>query len=68
MQSTFIVGFPDKTHEDFNILLEWLEKVKIQRAGYFKYEEVKVAAANNLGLENILEEVKEKPWHHFMAK
>ncbi|WP_375672921.1 radical SAM protein, partial [Bartonella sp. AA16SXTY] len=31
LRSTFIVGFPGETHEDFNILLEWLDEVKIER-------------------------------------
>ncbi|WP_375644818.1 30S ribosomal protein S12 methylthiotransferase RimO [Bartonella sp. MR100HLJHH] len=68
LRSTFIVGFPGETNEDFNILLEWLEEAKIERAGCFKYEEVKGAVANDLGLENIPEEVKENRWHRFMAK
>ncbi|WP_273759950.1 30S ribosomal protein S12 methylthiotransferase RimO [Bartonella sp. ML70XJBT.G] len=68
LRSTFIVGFPGETNEDFNILLEWLEEVKIERAGCFKYEEVKGAVANDLGLESISEEVKENRWHRFMAK
>ncbi|WP_455481360.1 30S ribosomal protein S12 methylthiotransferase RimO [Bartonella sp. B12(2025)] len=68
LRSTFIIGFPGETDEDFNILLEWLEEAKIERAGCFKYEEVKGATANNLGLERISEEVKEKRWHRFMAK
>ncbi|WP_375619816.1 30S ribosomal protein S12 methylthiotransferase RimO [Bartonella sp. TS25HLJMH] len=68
LRSTFIVGFPGETNEDFNILLEWLEEAKIERAGCFKYEEVKGAAANDLGLENIPEEVKENRWHRFMIK
>ncbi|WP_208434228.1 30S ribosomal protein S12 methylthiotransferase RimO [Bartonella taylorii] len=68
LRSTFIVGFPGETNEDFNILLEWLEETKIERAGCFKYEEVKGAAANDLDLENIAEEVKESRWHRFMAK
>ncbi|WP_375648261.1 30S ribosomal protein S12 methylthiotransferase RimO [Bartonella sp. MU70NMGDW] len=68
LRSTFIVGFPGETNEDFNILLKWLEEAKIERAGCFKYEEVKGAAANDLGLENIPEEVKENRWHRFMAK
>ncbi|WP_019223314.1 30S ribosomal protein S12 methylthiotransferase RimO [Bartonella rattaustraliani] len=68
LRSTFIVGFPGETNEDFNILLEWLEEAKIERAGCFKYEEVKGAAANNLGLEKISEEIKENRWHRFMAK
>lgn len=68
LRSTFIVGFPGETNEDFNILLEWLEEAKIERAGCFKYEEVKGAVANDLGLENIPEDVKENRWHRFMAK
>ncbi|MET3560014.1 ribosomal protein S12 methylthiotransferase [Bartonella japonica] len=68
LRSTFIVGFPGETNEDFNILLEWLEEAKIERAGCFKYEEVKGAAANDLGLEKISEEIKENRWHRFMAK
>ncbi|WP_375655175.1 30S ribosomal protein S12 methylthiotransferase RimO [Bartonella sp. AA83SXKL] len=68
LRSTFIVGFPGETNEDFNILLEWLEEAKIERAGCFKYEKVKGAAANDLGLENIPEEVKENRWHRFMAR
>ncbi|CAK01532.1 30S ribosomal protein S12 methylthiotransferase RimO [Bartonella tribocorum] len=68
LRSTFIVGFPGETNEDFNMLLEWLEDAKIERAGCFKYEEVKGAVANDLGLENIPEDVKENRWHRFMAK
>ncbi|WP_336294661.1 30S ribosomal protein S12 methylthiotransferase RimO [Bartonella sp. CB169] len=66
LRSTFIVGFPGETNEDFNILLEWLKEAKIDRAGCFKYEAVKGAVANDLGLENISEEVKENRWHRFM--
>ncbi|WP_407966122.1 30S ribosomal protein S12 methylthiotransferase RimO [Bartonella sp. C271] len=68
LRSTFIVGFPGETNEDFNMLLEWLEEAKIERAGCFKYEAVKGAVANDLGLENITEEVKEQRWHRFMTK
>ncbi|OPB31692.1 30S ribosomal protein S12 methylthiotransferase RimO [Bartonella sp. AR 15-3] len=68
LRSTFIVGFPGETNEDFNMLLEWLEEAKIERAGCFKYEAVQGAVANDLGLENITEEVKEQRWHRFMTK
>ncbi|EJF90211.1 30S ribosomal protein S12 methylthiotransferase RimO [Bartonella melophagi] len=68
LRSTFIVGFPGETNEDFETLLEWLEETKIEHAGCFKYEAVKGAAANDLELENIAEEVKESRWHRFMAK
>lgn len=67
LRSTFIVGFPGETEEDFGILLDWLTEMKIDRAGCFKYEAVKGAAANNLGLDVVPDEVKENRWHRFMA-
>ncbi|MBB2970790.1 30S ribosomal protein S12 methylthiotransferase RimO [Mesorhizobium sp. RMAD-H1] len=68
VRSTFIVGFPGETEEDFEMLLDWLEEAKIDRAGCFKYEPVKGAKANDLGLDMVPEEVKEARWHRFMAK
>ncbi|WP_420962080.1 30S ribosomal protein S12 methylthiotransferase RimO [Brucella sp. IR073] len=68
VRSTFIVGFPGETEEDFEMLLDWLEEAKIDRAGCFKYEPVKGAKANDLGLPIVPEEVKEARWHRFMAK
>src|ERR671915_1759788 len=38
IRSTFIVGFPGETDEDFEMLLDWLDEAKIDRAGCFKYE------------------------------
>ena len=40
IRSTFIVGFPGETDEDFEMLLDWLDEAKIDRAGCFKYEPV----------------------------
>lgn len=68
VRSTFIVGYPGETEEDFQMLLDWLDEAKIERAGCFKYEPVKGAKANDLGLEQVPEEVKEARWHRFMAK
>ena len=67
IRSTFIVGFPGETDEDFETLLNWLTETKIDRAGCFKYEAVEGAAANNLGLTVVPEDVKESRWHRFMA-
>ena len=50
IRSTFIVGFPGETEEDFEILLDWLDEAKLDRVGAFKYEPVAGAAANDLGL------------------
>ncbi len=68
VRSTFIVGYPGETEEDFEILLDWLDEAKIERAGCFKYEPVKGAKANDLGLEQVPEEIKEARWQRFMAK
>ena len=48
IRSTFIVGFPGETEEDFRFLLEWLKEAHIDRVGCFVYEPVDGAAANAL--------------------
>ena len=68
LRSTFIVGFPGETDEDFEMLLDWLEEAKIDRAGCFKYEPVKGARSNDLGLPVVPDEVKEARWHRFMQR
>lgn len=68
LRSTFIVGFPGETEDDFEMLLDWISEAKIDRAGCFKYEAVQGAAANDLGLDVVPEEVKEQRWNRFMAK
>jgi ribosomal protein S12 methylthiotransferase len=66
LRSTFIVGFPGETEQDFQLLLDWLNEARIARAGCFKYEAVEGAAANDLP-NAVPEEVKEERWHRFMA-
>jgi ribosomal protein S12 methylthiotransferase len=65
LRSTFIVGFPGETEQDFSILLEWLEDARLDRVGCFKYEAVSGARANDLG-GHIPEPVKAERWHRFM--
>jgi ribosomal protein S12 methylthiotransferase len=67
LRSTFIVGFPGETEEDFQSLLDWLSEAEIDRAGAFKYEPVAGAPANDLGLPPVPEEVKEARWNRLMA-
>ena len=67
IRSTFIVGFPGETEEDFETLLDWLDEARIDRAGCFKYEPVAGARANELGLEPVPDEIRESRWHRFMA-
>ena len=66
IRSTFIVGFPGETEEDFELLLAWLKEARIDRAGCFKYEAVGGARANDIA-PPVPEEVKEERWHRFMA-
>jgi ribosomal protein S12 methylthiotransferase len=68
LRSTFIVGFPGETDEDFEFLLDWLEEARIDRAGCFKYEPVKGARSNELALAEVPEEVKELRWRRFMER
>ena len=65
LRSTFIVGFPGETDEDFEFLLQWLNEASLDRVGCFKYEPVRGAAANDLGVP-VPDEVKEERWHRFM--
>jgi ribosomal protein S12 methylthiotransferase len=66
IRSTFIVGFPGETEADFEYLLEWMRQARIERAGCFKYEPVSGAKANDLGLPQVPEEVKQERWERFM--
>jgi ribosomal protein S12 methylthiotransferase len=66
LRSSFIVGFPGETEEDFQHLLDWLKEAKIQRAGCFKYENVTGAPSAALP-DHVPEDVKEERWHRFMA-
>jgi ribosomal protein S12 methylthiotransferase len=48
IRSTFIVGFPGETEEDFSALIDWLGAAELDRVGCFRYEPVAGAAANDL--------------------
>jgi len=65
IRSTFIVGFPGETEEDFQYLLDWLEKAQLDRVGCFKYEAVDGAAANALP-DPVPEDIKQDRWNRFM--
>ncbi|PWB79829.1 MAG: 30S ribosomal protein S12 methylthiotransferase RimO [Methylocystaceae bacterium] len=68
LRSTFIVGFPGETEEDFAYLLDWLEEAEIDRAGAFQYEAVNGARANDLPLAVVPPEVKAARWKRFMER
>jgi ribosomal protein S12 methylthiotransferase len=66
IRSTFIVGFPGETDEDFEHLLAWMKEARIERAGCFKYEPVSGATANDLGLPQVPDAVKDERFARFM--
>lgn len=66
IRSTFIVGFPGETEEDFQQLLDWLEAAQLDRVGCFRYENVAGAAANDLP-DHVPDEIKQERWERFMA-
>jgi ribosomal protein S12 methylthiotransferase len=65
IRSTFIVGFPGETDEDFEELLQWLEEARLDRVGCFRFEPVSGAPANALA-NPVPDEVKEQRWHRLM--
>jgi len=67
IRSTFIVGFPGETEEDFDELLGFLDEAQLDRVGCFKYSNVDGARANALP-DAVAEEVKEERWQRFMEK
>ena len=67
IRSTFIVGFPGETEDDFEYLLDWLDEAQLDRVGAFRFEPVKGAVANALP-GAVPEEVKEERYARFMAK
>lgn len=65
LRSTFIVGFPGETEEDFQELLDFLQHAKLDRVGCFKYSPVEGAAANQLP-DQVPEDIKEDRFHRLM--
>jgi ribosomal protein S12 methylthiotransferase len=67
LRSTFIVGFPGETEEDFAFLLDWLDEAALDRVGCFKYEPVRGAPANDLAAP-VPDEVKAERHDRFMQR
>ena len=67
LRSTFIVGFPGETADDFAMLLDWLEVAQLDRVGCFKYSPVAGARANELD-GAVPEEIKEQRYARFMER
>lgn len=65
LRSTFIVGFPGETEEDFQMLLDFIDKAELDRVGCFKYSPVEGALANELP-DPVPEEIQEERFQRFM--
>jgi ribosomal protein S12 methylthiotransferase len=66
IRSTFIVGFPGETEEDFEYLLNWMSEAQLDMVGCFQYSAVDGASANALP-NPVPEDVKQSRWDRFMA-
>lgn len=67
LRSTFIVGYPGETEDEFNHLLDWLDEAQLDRVGCFQYENVKGARSNALP-DHVPEPLKQERWERFMEK
>lgn len=65
LRSTFIVGFPGETEEEFLMLLDFIDKAELDRVGCFKYSPVEGAKANELP-DPVPEDVQEERFQRFM--
>ncbi|WP_300058563.1 30S ribosomal protein S12 methylthiotransferase RimO [uncultured Roseobacter sp.] len=67
LRSTFIVGYPGETDDEFQTLLDWMDEARLDRVGCFQYENVAGARSNALP-DHVPEDVKQDRWDRFMAK
>lgn len=65
IRSSFVVGFPGETEEDFQYLLDWLYEAQLDRVGAFRFEPVEGAAANTLP-DQVAEAIKEERYARIM--
>jgi ribosomal protein S12 methylthiotransferase len=65
IRSTFVVGFPGETEDDFAYLMDWLEEAQLDRVGAFRFEPVEGAPANDLP-DPVPEAVKEERYARLM--
>jgi ribosomal protein S12 methylthiotransferase len=67
LRSTFIVGFPGETEEEFQELLDFLDEAQLDRVGCFAYSPVEGAEANKLG-DPVADDIRQQRLQRFMEK
>lgn len=67
LRSTFIVGYPGETEDEFQTLLDWMDEAQLDRVGCFQYENVDGARSNALP-NHVPDKVKQDRWERFMEK
>ncbi|MBY5933901.1 30S ribosomal protein S12 methylthiotransferase RimO [Tateyamaria omphalii] len=67
LRSTFIVGYPGETEDEFQTLLDWMDEAQLDRVGCFQYENVDGARSNALP-DHVAPEIKQERWERFMEK
>ena len=67
LRSTFIVGFPGETEDEFQELLDFIDEAQLDRVGCFQYSPVEGATANALP-DPVPETLKQERWNTFMAR
>ena len=65
IRSTFVVGFPGETEDDFQMLLDWLQVAQLDRVGCFTYSPVEGAAANDLP-DHVPADIQQQRYERFM--
>lgn len=65
LRSTFIVGFPGETEEDFEELLDFITETRFDRAGAFKYSKEEGTKSHDLN-DHVPEETKEERYERLM--
>jgi ribosomal protein S12 methylthiotransferase len=66
IRSSFVVGFPGETQDDFAYLLAWLEEAQLDRVGAFKFEAVEGAPATSMD-HQVPEDLKRERYEAVMA-
>ncbi len=67
IRSSFVLGFPGETAQDFQYLLDWMDEAQLDRVGAFRFEAVQGAPANDLP-GAVPEALKEERYARFMEK